>query len=363
MISIAYLSLVCIAAALFVVATALPLAPSHAWWVRAWDFPRVQLLILGVIVLFSAIFLAPVWKWAIVVPVLAGCIYQAIRILPYTPLMPTEMTLLDRDDSGSQVVILASNVEEPNDRYDDVAQQIREVDPDILFLMETDQTWYDQLEKGVTAYPNVVTELRNNYYGLIFATRLKVHAAHVTYLTPDDTPTLFAELETDAGNRFRFIGLHPRPPVPGNSTDDRDAQIIFSARFAREQDMPVIAVGDFNDAAWSDTSRRFKHVGGYVDPRVGRGMIASFDAKSRLLRAPIDQFYATPDIGVVEFRRGPAVGSDHFPMISRIELDPEKVRGANKAPSEMPQDELDELDRIVGEYRKTLDPDHLPDFK
>ncbi len=362
MIDLVLLCIVLLGASVFVVTTALPVVPSHRWWVRAWDFPRVQLLFLGVAVLLAAAFLSTSWKWAVIGIVAAGCIYQAIRIIPYTPVMPTEMDLLEKRDTGSQVVILSINVEEPNEEYDAVARQIAEIDPDILFLMETDQTWYDRLEEHISPYPRIVTELRDNFYGMIFATRLKVHQARITYLTPDNTPTLFAELETRTGEKFRFVGLHPRPPVPGNKTDDRDAQIIYSARFARKQDMPLIAVGDFNDAAWSDTSRRFKHVGGYVDPRIGRGMIASFDAKSRLLRAPIDQFYATPDIGVVQFRRGPEVGSDHFPLISRIELDQEQVRGANRPPPEMPKDEFEDLERVMLEYRKKLDPRYLPDF-
>lgn len=359
--SLIYTSVVTLCASLFVLATVLPFLPTHVWWIRAWDFPRLQLLFFGIAVAVAAVFMGPFWKWGLVVLVLACCAYQAARIAPYTILFPTEMSLVDREDSGSQLVILSSNVEEPNDRYDAVARQVRDVDADIVFLMETDQTWFDKLEDELSRYPTIVTELRSNYYGMIFATRLKVHQAKVVYLTPDETPTLFAELETDAGQRFRFCGLHPRPPVPGNSTEDRDAQIIYAARFARSSDMPLIAVGDFNDAAWSDTSRRFKHVGGYVDPRVGRGMIASFDAKSRLLRAPIDQFYATPDIGVVEFRRGPDVGSDHFPLVSRIELDPEKTRDANRAPPEMPKDELDELERVMAGYRRSLDDRHLPD--
>nr|WP_268968493.1 endonuclease/exonuclease/phosphatase family protein [Palleronia pontilimi] len=250
----------------------------------------------------------------------------------------------------------------PNEEFDRVADLIAETDADSVFLMETNETWFDRLADALASYPTVVTELRDNYYGMIFATRLTVHQAQIVYLTPDETPTLFAELETPSGHRFRFVGLHPRPPVPGNSTKDRDAQIIYSARFARAKEMPLMAVGDFNDAAWSDTSRRFKHVGGYVDPRVGRGLVASFDAKSKLLRTPIDQFYATPDIALVDFRRGPDVGSDHFPLITRIELDRDIAQEANVPPPPLPDDTLDELDRVMTTYRKTLDARHLPDL-
>lgn len=350
---------VIVALAIFTV-TILPLLPSHAWWVRAWDFPRVQILILGLAVLAALPLVGPGWYLVPFAGLALACLYQAIRIAPYTPLFPVEMNLVKADGSDSQVRILSSNVEMGNDRFDAVAKLIADEDADLVFLMETHREWFDNLGDALAPYPTVVTELRENYYGMVFATRLKVHRAEIVYLTVDETPTLFAEVETRAGQRFRLVGLHPRPPVPGNTTKERDAEIIYAARFARDNDMPLIAVGDFNDAAWSDTSRKFKKVGGYLDPRVGRGMIASFDVKSRLLRAPIDQFYATPDIAVADFYRGPDVGSDHFPLTAVIELDPEKARGANTSPPEMSEARLTELNRVSDTYRQDLRRRHMP---
>ena len=64
--------------------------------------------------------------------------------------------------------------------------------------------------------------------------------------------------------------------------------------------MPLVAIGDFNDAAWSDTAQRFKHYGRYVDPRIGRGIYASFDANRPLIRCAIDQLYVTEDIAIAD---------------------------------------------------------------
>lgn len=337
-----------------VVVTVLPFSSSHRWWVRGWDFPRLQILIVTLPLLLAAIFWGGAWRWYLAVPLALCGIYQAIRIFPYTILMPKEMRQVARTDGDSQVSLMSSNVEMPNDKYDRVARVIAEERPDVLFLMETDAKWQSALAEVLEPYETVLAEIRDNYYGMIFATNLPVRRAEVVYLTGDDTPTLFAELESRGGHVFRVVGLHPRPPVPGNDTRDRDAEMLYAARFARKRDIPLITVGDFNDAAWSDTSRRFKKVGGYLDPRVGYGMVASFDANSRLLRAPIDQFYATPEIAVAEFRRGPNVGSDHFPMIVRIELDPEKAKAANNAPSTMSPRDIDDIDRIFEEYRQNL---------
>ena len=76
-------------------------------------------------------------------------------------------------------------------------------------------------------------------------------------------------------------------------------------------------MGDFNEAAWSRGANEFKRVGGYVDPRIGRGLYASFHAKHPMIRCPIDQFYATEEVAVVSIELGPRVGSDHLPLIAR----------------------------------------------
>ena len=182
---------------------------------------------------------------------------------------------------------------------------------------------------------------------MIFATRLTANKAEPVYLVDDATPSVFAELEDAKGRVIRFVGLHPRPPVPGNDTEERDAQILNAARFAHKSNVPLVAMGDFNDAAWSDTAHLFKSVGEYLDPRVGRGFFASFDARSKLLRAPIDHFYLTREVAVLSFERGNFFGSDHFPIIAKICLDRELAHRLNTTPSPISQAMQDRTDELI----------------
>ena len=130
---------------------------------------------------------------------------------------------------------------------------------------------------------------------------------------------------TGPTGKFFFVGLHPRPPVPGVDTDDRDEQIKRAALLADREILPVVAMGDFNDVAWSWTFERFKEYGKFKDPRVGRGLIPSFDATSWWMRFPIDQFYVTDGFGLISFSRLDPVGSDHFPMKAIITVEQSKV--------------------------------------
>jgi endonuclease/exonuclease/phosphatase (EEP) superfamily protein YafD len=347
--------------ALIALVTLLPLSSSKAWWVRMWDFPRLQIaaatLPTGALILAVP---AP-WRWA-ALAVLAACLaYQAWRIRPYTPLSRTEMAFADASGDGHDVRLIAANVLMENDEHAKLVGLIEQVDPDVLFLMETDARWAEALEPLLARYPTVVREPRDDYYGLVFATRLATRKARVVRLSTDTTPSVLAELVAPDGETvFRFVGLHPRPPVPGEDTDERDAQVLHAARFAARSGVPVVIMGDFNNVAWSDTSQRFKHVGGYLDPRIGRGMYASFDADSWLIRCPIDQIFVTPDVAVVAFGCGPHVGSDHFPLIATVRLDADAAARLNRPPLPLAGDEQTRVEQGVAAFRTRLDSLHGP---
>ncbi len=351
--------LVCLCAVAISVVTALPLSRSRRWWIRSLDFPRVQFATAAFLVMVLGWWVDRPLGWAVMAFCAVCVVYQSIRILPYTPLWPKEIRLASQTGGTITQTMLSSNVEMTNDRHGDVARLIDEVDPDILFLMETDDAWNEALAPQLARYPHVVRELRDDFWGMIFATRLPVERAEAIYLTHDDTPTLFAELRCKEGRPFRFVGLHPQPPVPGVDTEDRDAEILYAARFAHAADIPLIAMGDFNDAAWSDSTHMFKRVGEFLDPRVGRGMFASFDARSRLLRVPIDQFFITKEVAIQKFRRGPDIGSDHFPMIATISTDPDLAARLNTAPPAMKETDREGIEEAMERYRRSIGRDPL----
>lgn len=296
------------------VVTLLPLTRSVRWWVRAWEFPRVHIAITALACLVLVLVLPMTFKAALAGGLVVCALYQATRIFPYTRFAKTEIALTPNVPDTSKITLLSANVLMENTRKADLVRIIEREDPDVLFLMETDQNWLDALKECLDGYPTVLTYPLDNHYGLIFATRLKAPRAEVTFLSDDNTPTLRAELLGPDGTGFNFIGLHPRPPVPGNDTDRRDQQIKKAARLAGNANWPTVCMGDFNDAAWSWTSRRFKSYGNFLEPRVGRGMFSTFHAQYPLLAVPIDQLYLTKRVGLVSFGRLEEFGSDHFPI-------------------------------------------------
>jgi len=300
------------------IATLLPLTHSVRWWVRAWEFPRLHIAILA-LVGAALVCLVPMdFQVAIFATLIACALYQAIQIFPYTRFAPTEVDIVKDAPDGSKIKFLSANVLLENTRKNDLVAIIEREDPDVLFLMETDQAWLDAVQGCLDRYPTVLTYPLDNYYGLIFATRLTAPKAEVIFLSDDNTPTLRAELIGPDGTGFNFIGLHPRPPVPGNDTSHRDQQIKNAAKMVGNSNWPSVCMGDFNDVAWSWTSQRFKRYGGFLEPRVGRGMFSTFHAQYPLLAVPIDQLYMTEGVGLVSFSRLEEFGSDHYPISATI---------------------------------------------
>ena len=319
------LTLFWLGAALVLFGTLAPLTKSVQWWVRGWDFPRVHigivaLVLAGLGVALWAYLERPHALWASCL-MLACAGYQAARIYPYTSLAATEIELRTTLPKAQTVTAIAANVLMENTAHGRIAAVIERNAPDVLFLMETDQAWVDGLSEQLERYDTVLSEPADNHYGLVFASNLEVVSAEIVRLADDAAPAVLAELIGPTGPFF-FVGLHPRPPVPGNTTVERDQQIRRAALIADRKRLPVVAMGDFNDVAWSYSAQRFKEYGAFRDPRIGRGVLASFDATSWIMRFPIDQLYLTEGFDLVAFERLEPVGSDHFPMMAQFSVQP-----------------------------------------
>ncbi len=313
-------SLLWLLGAALVLFTLLPLRKTHAWWVRGCDFPRLHICLAALATLLTTGLLAPIGWGVLGLILLAVAVFQGAQILPYTPLYPTEIPL--SDGTGKPTFkILSANVLKENTDHDSLAKLIQSEQPDVLFLMETDPDWIARLRPILDSYKTVQSEPRDDHYGMVLASNLDATAINFVDLANGDTPAAFATLTAPNGQGFNFVGLHPRPPLPGDDTHARDAQIRKSATIAHHLKQPVICMGDFNDVAWSRTSKTFKKIGNYRDPRIGRGMFPSFDVNHPVMRFPIDQVYVTDGIKLAHFGRGPDIGSDHFPMIITAYLD------------------------------------------
>jgi endonuclease/exonuclease/phosphatase (EEP) superfamily protein YafD len=160
---------------------------------------------------------------------------------------------------------------------------------------------------------------------MLLYSRLELVHAEVKFLVQDDIPSIHARVKLPSGQEVGLHCLHPRPPFPteDESSKERDAELLIVGREIKREPIPVVVLGDLNDVAWSRTNYLFQDVSGLLDPRIGRGFYNTFHAEYPLVRFPLDHFFHSNHFRLVDFRRLPYFGSDHFPVFISLSYEPD----------------------------------------
>lgn len=315
-------------------ATWLPQLRVHNRWIRMLEFPRPQwaLWCLANLAMLAAGAGGPRARPRLGFVLGAAFVTHAWRLFGFTPLKPTESAPAPRgSDPGESVSLLISNVLMDNRDSERLISTIRREKPDLVLLVETDDWWASRLEELDSAYPHSVKVPQSNTYGMMLFSRLPLREVRVDRRIEFWIPSIQAVVDLPCGKSFRLYGVHPRPPAE-EDTEYRDAELYLVGKEAKATDLPFIVAGDVNDVAWSRSTRLFQKVSGTLDPRVGRGFFNSFHADYPFLRYSLDHVFHTPHFGVQEMRRLGKVGSDHFPILIRLRLDPARPSGNEPEP-------------------------------
>ncbi|MEM0964418.1 MAG: endonuclease/exonuclease/phosphatase family protein, partial [Bacteroidota bacterium] len=225
-------------------------------------------------------------------------------------------------DPDRRVRLMVTNVLMENRDGERWLRTVREADPDVIAAVETDTWWAQTAAQLADEYPHAVEVPQDDTYGMLVRSRLPLSSAEVRYLVEPEVPSLFLTMHLRSGEEVQVVVLHPRPPRPDIQQDStlRDAELVLAGRSVSRHDRPVIVCGDLNDVAWSQTTALFQKVSGLLDPRVGRGTFSTFHADHWWLRYPLDHVFHSEHFALVELRRLPSVGSDHFPILVELEL-------------------------------------------
>lgn len=310
-----------IAAALLLAAILLSLIPSDMWFIRTIDLVREPLAYIAAILLVVAMFIGPRWRWTTVAMLALVIGINVWRIWPYSALAETQLELAAAQpaaDNPACFSAMAVNVKVKNRQYARLAAQLARYDPDLLLLMETDQAWIEALEPQLSRYAHVQRHPQPEAFGLVFATRLPVLKSRIVENTHRDTPTLYATVQPAGSPPIEFIGLHPKPPLPGWDTELRDRNIVNAGIQTPDRLPDAFVMGDFNDVPWSRTTTAFREMGDWRDPRIGRGSYPTFPANMLLLGWPLDQLMLKGRLQLTSFEVLPDNGSDHRAMFARF---------------------------------------------
>lgn len=339
------------------VTTGFPLINSSVWWIRIFDFPRVQIAVLAVItIILTFIYLN--YKWEIKLPLLlvliASLVYQVQFVIVYTPLYQTQAKKSTKQSGENSFTLLVSNVRMENDDKDRFHSLVLKINPDVLLINEPDKEWASSIDKLDKFFPYSIKHPMENSYGMILLSKLELSKSVVNFLVKDNIPSIFTKITLPSGNKIDFYGVHPEPPKPGSDTYERDTELLIIGKKIRKTNNPSVVAGDLNDVGWSGTSTLFRKYSGLVDPREGRGLFNTYKVSIPLLRYPLDHIFYSKEFGLINLEKLEDIGSDHFPLLISLNYEPgdDNTEGLETTDSEEEEKVEEKIENEMNESSK-----------
>ena len=334
---------------LLVLMSFLPSMRFTHWSVQVFDYIRIQVLFIQVMVLIGSFFLLSQSSTLILIlhaGLLLAIAYQVFIITPYVSIKSIfkKKEAANFKTSGNQISIVTANVLQKNTEYHRLIGLVNNVVPDILLTTETNKLWEEALEEIEDDFSFSYKIALENRYGMHFYTKLKAIEIKEHFLISEETPSIEALLVDKNDNRFVFWGIHPPPPSPTEKPTSRqnDAELMKLAKLIRNTGYPSIVVGDFNDVCWSRSSRLFAKVSKLKDVRKGRGILGTFPVRPSIFRFPLDLIFCSKEMQVHEIKILSDIGSDHLPLFSKFSITSKNQSTKEKMDTEL-KEEIEEI--------------------
>src|SRR5687768_7196169 len=183
--------------------TVLPLIRTPAWWIRIFDFPRTQvafLCIVSITLLFNYFNFRTPSTLFLMILVGVALVYQVTLIIKFTPLHPVNAPAAKTDEGWFS--IMQVNVKMDNRQSDKLKQLIKQHEPDIISLNETDSWWAEELADLGALYPYSIKEPLSNTYGMMLLSKFELKNKAVNFLVDDEIPSFYASVILPSGDAF-----------------------------------------------------------------------------------------------------------------------------------------------------------------
>lgn len=219
---------------------------------------------------------------------------------------------------GPGIVVMSANLLMVNPDPAPLAQEIRDVDPDLLLLQELSPLWVQALAKaGVWArWPYGESIAREDSFGS--AIRAKRPLASSSIFELDTLPQTRATVALGKG-AVEVWNIHVLPPRTPSYWKAYRFEVGLLLDAAREQTGPFLMGGDFNSHGLSRFVRDMRDVMDDAWELAGQGPGDTWpNGVFKLPSLRLDHLYLSKDLTVTEIRLGTGANSDHRPLIATV---------------------------------------------
>jgi endonuclease/exonuclease/phosphatase (EEP) superfamily protein YafD len=206
-----------------------------------------------------------------------------------------------------------------NEQRERVLEWLRQTDPDIAVLLETDARWLETLAPLRASHPHVIAQPRSDPFGIALFSKHPLRAPRVELIGEAAVPSIVTGIEL-VGTTLTLVATHPVPPWGGLLVALRDQQLARVGDAVAALARPLLLLGDLNTSQASPLFGRLLAASGLRDSTRGFGYQPTWPTGLPLLAIPLDHCLHSEDIAIEDRRVGPHLGSDHWPLIIDFRL-------------------------------------------
>ncbi len=249
---------------------------------------------------------------------MATC-YLALLTKPWSLLPVSRANSVAHTAYPHSIDVLCWNVLSVNQSFGEIEQVVRDVDPDVLILIEVRPGLMENLPYITKNYPDALTFPSWGGEGIgIFSRIDDIEFAREDF-SLSRQPAIIAKIPNhDSGAYVQLVALHTLSPIPVHRTLARNRQFASFLAWSEAQHAPICVCGDFNTTPWTGPFEQLVR-SGFRDSRGGVGNCASWPASAGMFGIPIDHALTRGDCAISERRVLPnGAGSDHRPIAFKL---------------------------------------------
>jgi endonuclease/exonuclease/phosphatase (EEP) superfamily protein YafD len=255
-----------------------------------------------------------VWKRAW----LLGSIAGLLLLINFSVFAEYRSTVPYHPVPGKTFTLYLANVWRLNAGLDRTIDDILQVAPHCVFLMEVTPAHLDPLQPLLQHFPSQIIYPKENTTGFLFLSQYPVMTSQIiTRADHGHRAILVAELSIDH-HPVIIYGVHPHAPAWRKRFQKRNTQLRWLAERLDDHEDPAIVVGDFNATPFSPAFQAFLTASGLHDPRQENGWYPSWPVYMPLWWLPIDHILVNSQLQISQFSTRSSIGSDHYPVVATL---------------------------------------------
>lgn len=210
---------------------------------------------------------------------------------------------------------LVANVWGRNRQSEALVERIRDLDADLMFLLEVHRRHHPALEVFASSHPTRL-DCEARSCDVLLLTRFPTAGSAIDKVDPKTGASVNATDLLVGDRRLRAVGTHLTRPIVEGSLGRQLAQVDFIIDRAAI-DQATIVGGDFNAVPWGQVVKRFEARSGVL--ATAGGLTGTWPSWLPLpLRLPIDQVFVGSDLMILSRHVVDLPGSDHEGVLVEV---------------------------------------------